>query len=84
MAAALGPMTGLKVVEVGHELGAWCAKLLGDMGAEVTKLEPPEGDRTRKYPPFHKGEVDGDKSLFYWYYNTNKKSVTLDIESGQG
>ena len=82
MASVHGPMAGLRVLEVGQELGAWCAKLLGDMGAEVTKVEPPEGDRTRTYPPFHKGEVDGDKSLFYWYYNTNKKSVTLDIELG--
>ena len=84
MASVHGPMAGLRILEVGQELGAWCAKLLGDMGAEVTKVEPPEGDRTRTYPPFHKGEVDGDKSLFYWYYNTNKKSVTIDIGSTKG
>ena len=71
----------VRILEVGGVLGGWCGKLLADMGANVTKVEPPEGDETRGYPPFYKDEPDKNRSLYFWHYNTNKQSVTLDIES---
>lgn len=75
----------VRVLELGGELGAWCGKLLADMGATVIKVEPPTGDQTRRYPPYFGDEPNKDRSLYFWHYNTNKKSVTLDIatEAGQ-
>ena len=74
----------VRILEVGGVLGGWCGKLLADMGANVIKVEPPEGDETRGYPPFYKDEPDKNRSLYFWHYNTNKQSVTLDIESDIG
>ena len=74
----------VRILEVGGDLGGWCGKLLADMGATVIKLEPPEGDETRGYPPFYKDEPGKNRSLYFWHYNTNKQSVTLDIESDMG
>ncbi len=74
----------VRIIEVGGELGGWCGKLLGDMGATVIKVEPPEGEVTRGYPPFYGDEPDKNGSLYFWHYNTNKQSVTLDLESETG
>ncbi len=74
-----GAMEGLRVVELCDELGMLAGKLLADMGAEVIKVEPPEGDRTRTYPPFADDEPGQERSLYFWHYNTNKASVTLDL-----
>ena len=74
-------LAGIKVLEVGDELGEWCGKLLADMGAEVIKIEPVTGSITRTYEPFYKDEADLNKSLYYWHYNTSKKSITLDLNN---
>jgi|TARA_B100001971_G_scaffold153312_1_gene142568 crotonobetainyl-CoA:carnitine CoA-transferase CaiB-like acyl-CoA transferase len=74
----------IRVLEVGPGLGAWCGKLLADMGASVIKIEPPSGDATRGYEPFYRDEPGVDRSLYFWHYNTNKSSVTLDIETNAG
>ena len=79
-----GPMEGLLVLELGHELGAWCGKHLADMGARVLKIEPPTGDQTRSYAPFYRDQPDPDGSLFFWHYNTNKGGVTLDLTTTAG
>lgn len=81
MASVLGDV---RILEFGGELGGWCGKLLADMGALVIKVEPPEGEEARRYPPFYKDEPDKNRSLYFWHYNTNKQSVTLDIESEMG
>lgn len=75
----------LRVLEVGGEVGAWCGKLLADMGAEVVKIEPPSGDPTRAYGPFYEDKPGLNRSLYFWHYNTNKKSLTLNLSllSGQ-
>ena len=74
----------IRVLEVGAELGAWCGKLLADMGAAVVKIEPPEGDPTRSYEPFYQDKPGIDRSLYFWHYNTNKSSVTLDLTTASG
>ena len=79
-----GVLRGVRALEVGGELGAWCGKLLADMGASVTKIEPPSGDPTRSYPPFYQDRPHPDRSLYFWHYNTNKKSITLDINTEAG
>jgi crotonobetainyl-CoA:carnitine CoA-transferase CaiB-like acyl-CoA transferase len=77
-------LTGIRVIEVAGPEGEWCGKLLADMGAEVIKVEPPSGDAGRAIGPFVDDQPDPDRSLFFWHYNTSKRSVTLDVESADG
>lgn len=74
-----GPLAGIKVIEVGQALaGPMAGMIMADMGAEVIKVEKPDGgDDARLWgPPF----IDGD-ALFFHSTNRNKKSVTLDIKN---
>ena len=50
----------------------------------MIKVEPPMGDETRDCPPFFNDEPDKNKSLYFWYYGTNKKSVTSDLRADEG
>src|SRR5438270_9114259 len=77
-------LAGLRVVEICDEIGAYCGKLLADLGAEVIKIEPPGGARQRRTPPFFHGLESADASLAFWAHNTSKKSVVLDLESEAG
>ena len=79
-----GPLTGLRVVELCDEAGELAGKLLGDMGADVVKVEPPDGARTRGYEPFLGDEPHPERSLYFWHYNTSKRSLTLDLETDGG
>lgn len=79
-----GPLSDLRVVEIAHERSAFAAKLLADMGARVVLVEPPGGSAAREYPPFLDDEPGPDRSLHWWYYNTSKLGVTLDLESPDG
>lgn len=75
------PLKGLKVVDLTRVLaGPFCTMMLGDMGAEVLKIEEPElGDETRAWSPFI-----GDRSSYFLSVNRNKKSVALDLKSRAG
>ena len=65
--------------------GGYCTKLLADFGATVIKIEKPGvGDSTRSMGPFQNDEPDKEKSGTFFYLNTNKKSVTLNLESETG
>src|SRR5690349_9752632 len=77
-----GPLTGTRVVDLTRALaGPYCTLLLGDMGADVIKIElPGSGDETRQWgPPFVEGE-----SSYFMSVNRNKRSVTLDLKSRAG
>jgi crotonobetainyl-CoA:carnitine CoA-transferase CaiB-like acyl-CoA transferase len=78
-----GALAGLRVVEICDEMGDWAGKLLADMGADVVKIEPPGGSRTRGYEPFVGDEPGPERSLWFWHYNTNKKSVVLDLDRSE-
>ena len=73
-------LEGIKVVEFAHTVsGAYCGKLLADLGAEVIKIEPPEGDPARLYGPFPGNEPDAEKSALFLYLNTSKRGMVLEL-----
>ncbi|WP_420861134.1 CaiB/BaiF CoA transferase family protein [Algirhabdus cladophorae] len=79
------PLKGLKVVEMARILaGPWAGQALADLGAEVIKVEAPQGDDTRRWgPPFI--ERDGDTTAAYFYgANRGKTSVTIDFSTPEG
>lgn len=76
---------GLGVVEFGQRpAGAYCGKLLADFGADVVKVEPPEGDESRRHGPFPGDVPDPERSGLYLTLNTGKKGVTLRPETPRG
>ena len=81
----MAPLSGLKVVELARILaGPWAGQVLSDLGAEVIKVEAPEGDDTRRWgPPFV--DHDGDRSAAYFHAaNRGKRSVIADFRTPQG
>jgi crotonobetainyl-CoA:carnitine CoA-transferase CaiB-like acyl-CoA transferase len=80
-----GPLSGLLVVELASLVaGPFCAKLLADLGAEVIKVEPPDGDPARRAGPFLQDKPGTERSALFLYLNTNKSGVTLDTAKPQG
>ncbi len=78
-------LEGIRVVDLSQGIaGPYCTRLLADLGAEVIKIEPPEGDLTRRLGPFPHDLPHDDKGGLFFHLNTNKKSVTLDIETQSG
>lgn len=86
MAGSAGPgmLAGLRVIEVADELGEYTGLLLAGLGAEVIKIEPPEGNATRAIGPFLDDVEDPNRSLYFWNYNRGKRSVNLDIRTRAG
>jgi crotonobetainyl-CoA:carnitine CoA-transferase CaiB-like acyl-CoA transferase len=81
LARSPGALSGMKVIDLTRVLGGpYCTMILSDHGAEVIKIEPPQGDEVRDWgPPFH----DGDAS-YYIGINRNKRSLALDIGRPEG
>ncbi|MBI4234007.1 MAG: CoA transferase [Chloroflexi bacterium] len=78
-------LADLVVAECGQGLAvAFCSKILADLGADVIKVEPPEGDASRRRGPFPQDVPDPEKSGQFLYLNANKRGVTLDLEVDQG
>ncbi|MBP8295349.1 MAG: CoA transferase [Burkholderiales bacterium] len=76
-----GPLAGIRVVEVGHMLaGPYCGLVLADLGAEIVKIEPPEGDIARNIGPHRVGA----HNAYFASLNRSKKSVVLDLASAGG
>ncbi|MGE3960623.1 MAG: CaiB/BaiF CoA transferase family protein [Dehalococcoidia bacterium] len=76
---------GLKVLELAqHVAGPFAGKLFADYGAEVIKVEPPTGDRSRHEGPFKDDIPDPETSALFLHLNTHKRSVTLDVETEEG
>src|SRR5690242_15777972 len=78
--AGPGMLAGIRVVEIADERDEYTGLLLAGLGAEVIKVEPPEGSATRRIGPFLDDEPGPERSLFFWNYNRNKRSVVLDIQ----
>ena len=79
-----GPLAGLRILELADETGQFCGKLLGDLGADVVKIEPPGGEHNRCIGPFLNDIPHPERSLAFWYYNTSKRGITLDLETVDG
>ena len=72
-----GALSGIRVLDLTRVLaGAFCTMLLGDMDAEIIKIETPgQGDDSRRYPPFI-----GEESAYFMNLNRNKKSLVLNLK----
>lgn len=77
-----GALAGLKVVDLSRVLGGpFCTQMLGDHGADVIKVEPPQGDETRTWgPPFNESGL----SAYFSGANRNKRSIAIDIRAEKG
>ncbi len=79
-----GMLSPYRVLDLTHE---WCllsGKILADLGADVIQIEPPDGHPARRLGPFYKDEMHPERSLFWWSYTANKRSITLDITTPDG
>jgi crotonobetainyl-CoA:carnitine CoA-transferase CaiB-like acyl-CoA transferase len=75
------PLQGIRVLDLSRVLaGPYCTMVLGDLGADVIKVEPPEGDETRAWgPPFAEGE-----SAYYLCVNRNKRGIVINLKTDDG
>jgi len=73
-----------RILDLTNEKGFLCGKALGDFGADVIKIERPGGDPARSLGPFFHDIPDPEKSLYWFAFNANKRSITLDIETADG
>ena len=73
-----------RVLDLTNERGILCGQMLADLGADVIAIEPPGGNSARKLGPFADDKRDPERSLYWWAYARNKRSVTLDITTDAG
>src|SRR3990170_64809 len=73
-----------RILDLTDEKGFLCGKVLGDLGADVIKIEKPGGDASRNRGPFYHDIPDGEKSLYWFAFNASKRGITLDIEKSDG
>jgi len=77
----LGPY---RVLDLTDEKGLIGGKLMGDLGADIIKIESPGGDAARKIGPFYHNEPHPEKSLYWMAFNLNKRGITLNLETSDG
>src|SRR5688572_24681689 len=77
-------LEGVRVVELADEQAEYCGQVLAGLGAEVIKIEPPEGSPTRRIGPFYEDIEDPERSLFFWQYNRGKRSIVIDVDQPAG
>jgi crotonobetainyl-CoA:carnitine CoA-transferase CaiB-like acyl-CoA transferase len=79
-----GTLSGYRVLDLVDKKGAYCTKMLADLGADVIKIENPEGDPTRRVPPFAGDVPHQERSLYFLYRHANKRGITLNLEVPDG
>ena len=80
----MGPLAGIRVVELGQFIGAaYAARLLGDFGAEVVKIETASGGALRAHGPFRDDKPSLDEGGLHLALDGGKRSIVLDLESGE-
>ena len=76
-----GPLAGIRVLDLTTFLsGPFATQILGDLGADIIKVEAPEGDQTRTLPPY----FVGSDSAYFLHVNRNKRSIAIDLKSPEG
>ena len=75
------PLDGIRVLDLSGPVGAYGGRLLADIGADVVKVELPEGDELRRQGPFAGRRRDPERSLTFAYYHANKRGVVIDYRS---
>jgi crotonobetainyl-CoA:carnitine CoA-transferase CaiB-like acyl-CoA transferase len=73
-----------RVLDLTTERGLFCGQILGDLGADVIKIEPVGGSPARRLAPFYEDQPDPNRSIYWWAYNRNKRSLTLNLETDEG
>ena len=81
MTETLGPLAGVRVVDLTDERAIYGAKLIADLGADVVRVEPPEGDSLRARGPHAEGF---DASLYYAFFASSRRSFVADLETETG
>ena len=81
---AEGMLSPYRALDLTDEKGLICGKILGDLGADVIKIEKPGGDAARSIGPFYHDEPDPERSLFWFALNTSKRGITLDVTTADG
>ena len=81
--ASVGPLTGVRVIELADEQAEYCGLILSGLGADVVKVEPPGGSSSRRIGPFYQDEENPERSLFFWQYNRGKRSIVLDLQQAE-
>jgi len=80
-----GPLVGIRIVDLTQALaGPFCTMLLADLGADVIKIEPPEGDMSRHLPPFAEEDTERAYGGYFASINRNKRGVVLDLKTDDG
>lgn len=79
-----GVLSGYRAIDLTNEKGFLCGKLLADFGVDVIKIEPPGGDPSRNVPPYYHDEPHPEKSLYWISYNSNKRGITLNLQTEKG
>lgn len=79
-----GMLSPYRVLDLSGAWGLLCGKMLADLGADVIQIEPPDGHPARHIGPFYHDEIHPDRSLFWWSYTANKRSITLDVMTRDG
>jgi len=77
-------LKGCRALDLTNQNGYLCGKILADLGVDVIKIEQPGGDPGRNTGPFWKDDPNPEKSLYWFAYNTNKRGITLNLESADG
>ncbi len=77
-------LKGCRALDLTDEKGFLCGKILADLGVDVIKVERPGGEPSRRIGPFWGDIGDPEKSLYWFAYNSNKRGITLDIETADG
>jgi crotonobetainyl-CoA:carnitine CoA-transferase CaiB-like acyl-CoA transferase len=79
-----GMLSGCRVLDLTTERGLMCGQILGDLGADVIKIEPPGGSPVRSLKPFFADQPGPERSVYWWAYNRNKRGITLNLETDEG
>ncbi len=78
----MGMLDDIRILDFSHVyFGPYTTMVLGDMGADVIKVEKPGGDKARNIGPFYHDIPDPERSLCWFAYNANKRGITLNLET---